>query len=86
MSIEAGYSYESEKNVVRLHEEFVRSIRMWGRLHEMTFFIGYMARSFDFSAISSAPALVFKGKIPFIPKQIEGIEEIRDIMKKTTGG
>ena len=55
MSVQEGCSYHSEKQVVMLHEEFVRSIKMWGRLHEATFFMGYMARSFDlFSNLPSA--------------------------------
>lgn len=83
MAVEAGYSYESEKRIVQLHEEFVRSIKMWGRLHEVTFFVGYMARSLDLSSVSTAPGLLLRGKLPFIPRQIEGIEEIRKIYAKT---
>jgi len=77
MSREAGCSHESERNVVILHEEFVRSIKMWGRLHEVSFFIPYIARSLDlFSNAVSGIQLMARGKLPLIPKQIKGIEEI----------
>ena len=85
MSIEAGYSHESEKNVVLAHEEWVRSIKIWGRIHEVTFFMAYMARSLDFSLMSSAPALVLRGKTPFIPRRIEGIKDVRKIFSESIG-
>ncbi len=83
LSIEEGFSYEAERNVVQLHEEFMRSIKMWGRLHEATFFVAYMFRTLDlFSPLPSGLTLIAKGKIPFIPKQMEGIEEIRKLYEK----
>jgi heterodisulfide reductase subunit C len=85
MSVEAGYSYESERNVVMLHEEFIRSVKMWGRLHEASFFMTYMGRSFDFSNVASAPALLSRGKLRLLPTQIEGIEEVRGLIAKCLG-
>ncbi|MBN1671925.1 MAG: 4Fe-4S dicluster domain-containing protein [Kiritimatiellae bacterium] len=77
MSREAGYAHEAERTVVVLHEEFVRNVKLWGRLHEVTFFIPHMLRSLDlFSNLPSGLALMARGKLPFIPKQIDGIEEI----------
>ena len=83
MSREAGYSLGTEKHVVQLHEEFVRSVKFWGRLHEITFFIPYMMRSFQI--IQNMPvglALIFRGKLPFIPKWIKGVKEIRALYRK----
>ena len=81
MSLEAGPV--SEKRVVMLHEEFVRSIKLWGRLHEATFFIAYMGRSFDIvSNIVSGVKLILKGKIPFIPKPIKGVKNVRGLFKR----
>ena len=77
MSIEAGCAYAGDKSIVLLHEEFVKSVERWGRLHEATFFIPYMIRTLDFfSNMGSGMALMARGKLPFIPKQIRGIEEI----------
>lgn len=83
MSIEDNYAHEAERRVVILHEEFVRSVKMWGRLHEVTFFIPYMVRSLDlFSNMGTALALMPRGKFPMMPKQIEGIEEIRQLFDR----
>lgn len=88
MSIETGRSMEAEKRVFMLHEEFVRSIRFWGRLHEATFFMAYMARSFDIIAnVASGLALILKGKIKMVPRRIKGIRDLSRIIKATyTGG
>ena len=83
MSIEDNYAYEADRRVVILHEEFVRSVKMWGRLHEVTFFIPYMVRSLDlFSNMGTALGLMPRGKFPLMPKQIEGIEEIRQLFDR----
>lgn len=76
MSIEAGLAHEAERNVVVLHEEFVRSVRFWGRLHEVTFFLPYMARSLDlFGNAVSGIQLFARGKLPIMPSQIKGIDD-----------
>ena len=83
MAIEAGFAYAAEKKVVQLHEEFVRSIKLWGRLHEVTFYMGYMARSLDI--LASIPAglmLMGRGKLPFLPKRIKGAKQIKRLYKK----
>jgi len=83
MSREEGYSYRAEKNVVMLHEEFVRSIKTWGRLHEVTFFMTYILRSFDIlSNISSGITLFSRGKLPLKPVRIKGIKDIRKLFER----
>ena len=80
MSIESGCAYEAERRVVILHEEFVRSVKLWGRLHEVSFFVPYIVRSLDlFSNAISGIQLMARGKLPLIPTQIKGIEEIRKL-------
>ncbi len=83
MSIEAGCALDAEKRVVMLHQEFVRSVRMWGRLHEATFFMAYMARSLDILGnIPSAIALLKKRKIRILPKRIRGVSELANVYRK----
>lgn len=89
MSIEAGLAHSKEKRIVVLHEEFVRSVRMWGRLHEVTFYIPLMLRTLtktkipDFiSTIRSAVLLLSRFKLPFIPKRNKYMKEIEDIYRK----
>ena len=80
MSIEEGLAYESEANVVMLHEEFVRNVKMWGRLHESSFFLPYIARSLDFFSNAVSGILLFvRGKLPLTPTQIKGMDEMRKL-------
>lgn len=80
MSIEAELAYEAEPKVVMLHQEFVRNVKIWGRLHEVSFFIPYIVRSLDvFSNAVSGVLLLMRGKLPLIPKQIEGMDEIKKL-------
>ena len=84
MSWKAGLAYEAEKRVVILHEEFVRSIKLWGRLHEMSFFVPYMLRSRDFfTNMASAPKLMLRRKLPLLPTRIKGIAEVRKVFAGT---
>ena len=86
MAMESEAAYKVEKNVILIHEEFIRSIRLWGRLHEVSFYIVYMLRSFDFFApIPSGIALMARRKLPFIPRWIKGIKEVRELYRKVYG-
>ena len=83
MSIEAGHSYESEKNVVLLHEEFVRSIKWWGRAHEATMLAIYKLRSMELlTDMGAAVKLILKGKIPFIPIPIRKVRQVWKLFRK----
>jgi len=89
MSIEAGLAYKAQKKIVVLHEEFVRSVKMWGRLHEVTFYIPLMLRTMDklnpkdlLATIRSAVLLLSRMKLPFIPKRIRTMKEIAALYKK----
>jgi len=43
----------------------------------------YKFRSLDFfTDLASGGKLIMKGKIPFIPKQIEGIEDVWELFEK----
>jgi heterodisulfide reductase subunit C len=82
MSQEAGFQYQAERTVVILHQEFVRNVSMWGRLHEVTFFIPHMVRSLDlFGNLVQGLLLIMRNKLPFIPKQIKSIDEIWRLYK-----
>ena len=89
MSIEAGLAYSKEKKIVVFHEEFVRSVKMWGRLHEVTFYIPLMLRTLTktkipdlMSTIRSAVLLLSRFKLPFIPKKNKYMKEIESMYKK----
>ncbi len=86
MAFETEYAHKIEKKVVLIHEEFLRSIKWWGRLHEVTFYIAYMLRSFDFIApLPSGVTLFSRGKLPIFPHRIKGIKHVQNIFRKTYG-
>ena len=83
MSREAGLAYKAERKVVVLHEEFVRNVRIWGRLHEVSFFLPYMLRTLDFfSNIVSGVNLVLRWKLPMIPTRLKHMDEIRTLYRE----
>ena len=89
MSIEEGLAYSKEKKIVVFHEEFVRSVKMWGRLHEVTFYIPLMLRTLTktkvpdlISTMRSAVLLLSRFKLPFVPKKIKNMKEIESMYKK----
>ena len=78
LSVESGHALVAEKRVVMLHQEFVRSIKFWGRLHEVTFFVAYMARSLDLlSNMASGIMLFRKRKLSLLPRAIKGVKDLR---------
>jgi heterodisulfide reductase subunit C len=82
MSIEGGIPAR-EKNILLLHEAFVRSIRRGGRVHEATMLMEYKLRSRDFlTDLLPGMKLFFKGKIPVLPDLIKGRQEIRRIFER----
>ena len=83
MSLESGLAYESERKIPVIHEEFVRTLKMFGRLHEAIFFVMYMVRSMDlFSNLASGLLLFKRGKLPLTPSQIREIDEFREMYDK----
>lgn len=84
ISMEYGLAYRAEARIPILHEEFVRTLKMFGRLHEAIFFVMYMARSLDlFSNLPSGLMLFKRLKLPIFPTQNRDILELRHLFQKT---
>jgi heterodisulfide reductase subunit C len=82
MAIENGFF--SDRNIVMLHQEFILSIRQFGRVHEATMLALYKLRSGDFTTdLGPALQLFLRRKIPLLPSRIKGIDEIHKIFEKT---
>ena len=82
MAIESGFL--ADRNIVMLHQEFILSIRQFGRIHEATMLALYKLRSGDFTTdLGPALKLFLRRKIPLLPSRIRGIDEIRKIFEKT---
>lgn len=84
-----------EPAVYALHRAFLDSIKMWGRVHELSMLMEYKIRCLLteyplffrglFSDLLMGGGLVAKGKMSFIPERIKGLREVRRLYE-TAGG
>lgn len=76
MALEEGY--RPEPAVYALHRSFLDSIRLWGRVHELSMILEYKVRNRDpFSDLGIGIGLVLKGKLPYLPERIPGRAQVR---------
>jgi heterodisulfide reductase subunit C len=86
--------YAPEPAVYALHRSFLDSIKMWGRVHELTMLMEYKVRCLltkpplFFSGLVSdlmmGGDLIVKGKISFIPERIRRLKEVRRLYETGT--
>ena len=91
MALERGYA--PEPAVYALHRSFLDSIRLWGRVHELTMLMEYKTRCllakprlfFDglVSDMKMGGDLILKGKISFVPERIKRLGEVRKLYEET---
>ena len=68
------------KRIGAFHSAFLDQIRSHGRLFEFVLVMGFKLRSGAlFDDVTTAPALLRRGKLKFVPQRIEGIDEVRRI-------
>jgi heterodisulfide reductase subunit C len=83
MALEQDYA--PEPSVYALHRSFLDSIRLWGRVHELSMLMEYKLLSRDlFSDLDMGIDLILKGKIAFLPERIRGLAQVRQLYEKTT--
>lgn len=67
---------ESQKNVPIFHSAFLRSVRWYGRLHEMTMAINFALKSGGVSGLAKQGnmglEMIRKGKIKILPSKLAG--------------
>jgi len=68
------------RRIGAFHRAFLDQIRSHGRLFEIGLVMGFKLRSGAlFDDVTTAPALLRRGKLKLVPKRIEGIDEVRRI-------
>ena len=73
-----------EKNVLLFHNLFLSILKRTGRMHEASLMGLYKLASRDlFSDLGKGLKMVLKGKIPLLPSQIKGKDELRDIFERS---
>jgi heterodisulfide reductase subunit C len=87
MALDRGYT--PDPAVYALHRSFLNSIRLWGRVHELTMLMEYKTRCL----LTSLPLffrgliadmmmgadLVLKGKMSFLPERVERLGEVQKL-------
>ena len=82
MSIESGDA-DMPRAIAAFHKAFLEQIRSHGRLHEMGMVMEYKLRSRDIMKdVTSAPAMLSRGKLHLRPDRITGIDEVRRIFEE----
>jgi heterodisulfide reductase subunit C len=70
----------AEPKVFRLHQAFIDSIHLFGRLHELSMLAEYKLRSLDLvSDLDMGLDMFLSGKIHPIPKRIKGMDQIQKL-------
>lgn len=73
----------AEPNVVKFHEEFLRQVSTFGRVHEISLIGAYKMRSRKFfDDVIQGAQMFLKGKLGLIPSFIKGRGEVRKLFKK----
>jgi len=88
MALEEGYRPQPQA-VYKLHRSFLDSIRLWGRVHELSMLAQYKLRSplgGDILAdVRVGLTLLLKGKIVHLPERVEGLAQVRRLFKERPG-
>lgn len=73
----------AEPNVVKFHEEFLRQVQMFGRVHEISLIGVYKLRSRKFlDDVLAGGQMFLKGKLGLVPARIKGRGEVRGLFRK----
>ncbi len=85
IAIERGVEIP-EKDILKFHEAFLDQIRLHGRSYEAGLVAEYKAKTLNlFQDVDSAPSLVAKGKLSFLPHRVNDRSTMKKIFKKTGG-
>jgi len=86
MALQEGYA-PAERRVLVLHRQFLTSIRLFGRVHELSMLALYKLLSGDlFTDLDLGARMFLRGKIPILPERIKGMAKIRQLFKKQPRG
>ena len=84
LSVKEGKVSKKQVNVLKMHEEMLRQISIFGRIHEISMIAVYKMRTRDFlSDVFAGIQMFLKGKMGLIPSRIKGRKEVRGLFKKS---
>ncbi len=70
------------RRIGAFHKAFLEQIELNGRLYEFGLVLGYKLRSGALlDDVEAAPAMMARGKLALVPTRIDGLEDVRRIMR-----
>lgn len=91
MALEEGHT--PQPSVYALHQSFLDSIKLWGRVHELSLIMEHKVRCLLaepplffrglVSDMMMGGDLILKGKIAFLPDRIKGLAEIKKLYEES---
>lgn len=83
ISVKEGKVTKKQANVLKMHEEMLRQISTFGRVHEISMIGAFKMRTGRFFDDVLAGAQMFlKGKLGLIPSVIKGRKEVKGLFRK----
>jgi hypothetical protein len=83
MALEGGH--KPEPVVYALHRSFLDSIKLWGRVHELSMLAQYKLRSpFGSDLLADLKVglyLLLKGKLLRLPERVRGLAQVRQLFE-----
>jgi len=72
-----------EKTIAAFHHTFLKSIKQWGRQHELSMLLQFKLKTRDFfSDIDLGIKMLLKGKLKLLPPRFRGSKETRTIFQR----
>lgn len=73
----------AERRVKMFQNFFLNSIKSRGRIHELSLLLKFnMATGAFFNDVNLAPRLLGRGKLPFFPSKIRGVDQVAQIYRR----
>lgn len=84
ISVKEGKVTKDQANVLKMHEELLRQISIFGRVHEISMIAAFKMRTGRFfDDVLAGIQMFLKGKLGLIPGRIKGRKEVKGLFKKS---
>jgi len=86
ISLKENKANPKAKKIIAFHRSFLKSIKLTGKLHEITLVADYKLNSMELMQdVKNVPAMLKKGKLHIIPETVKNLKSVKKIFSKTTG-
>ena len=83
ISVAEGKVSKDQRNVLKMHEEMLRQIQIFGRVHEISMIAAFKMRTGRFfDDVFAGIQMFLKGKLGLIPSIIKGRKEVKGLFDK----